>query len=243
MKITDLEIDGYGVWSGLRIERLSDALNVFYGPNEAGKTTLLAVHPLDALRLLAPAAAISAAGPRRPARRNGRRGRPARPLPDRPLRRSPRRRHARRATHAHRSRRHAAGRAFHQGAAVERRRAGVQQRVRRRPARDSGAGHAERHRGRRAALQPHGRTGSRVAGRGVAGIGSLAESHPRRRRRAVPGAFNCWPNAKSCGRKSRNSRAINRRYGHLAAERDQLHREVVARWRKRANRRGAACAA
>ena len=41
MKITNLEVDGYGVWSGLRIERLCDALNVFYGPNEAGKTTLL----------------------------------------------------------------------------------------------------------------------------------------------------------------------------------------------------------
>ena len=41
MKITDLEVDGYGVWSGLRIEKLSDALNVLYGPNEAGKTTLL----------------------------------------------------------------------------------------------------------------------------------------------------------------------------------------------------------
>ena len=41
MRITDLEVDGYGVWSGLRIEKLSDALNVLYGPNEAGKTTLL----------------------------------------------------------------------------------------------------------------------------------------------------------------------------------------------------------
>ena len=41
MKITNLDVEGYGVWSGLRIERFSDALNVFYGPNEAGKTTLL----------------------------------------------------------------------------------------------------------------------------------------------------------------------------------------------------------
>jgi uncharacterized protein YhaN len=41
MKITDLEVEGYGVWSGLRIEKLSDAINVLYGPNEAGKTTLL----------------------------------------------------------------------------------------------------------------------------------------------------------------------------------------------------------
>ncbi len=41
MKITDLEIEGYGVWSGLRIEKLGESLNVLYGPNEAGKTTLL----------------------------------------------------------------------------------------------------------------------------------------------------------------------------------------------------------
>ena len=40
MKITDLEIDGFGVWSGLKIEELSDRITVFYGPNEAGKTTL-----------------------------------------------------------------------------------------------------------------------------------------------------------------------------------------------------------
>ncbi len=41
MKITGLQIDGYGVWKGLTIESLSDELNVLYGPNEAGKTTLL----------------------------------------------------------------------------------------------------------------------------------------------------------------------------------------------------------
>ncbi|MEN6450592.1 MAG: AAA family ATPase [Thermoguttaceae bacterium] len=41
MRITDFSVDGYGVWSGLRVERLTDTLNVFYGPNEAGKTTLL----------------------------------------------------------------------------------------------------------------------------------------------------------------------------------------------------------
>ena len=40
MRITKLDIDGYGVWSGLRIQGLADAMNVFYGPNEAGKTTL-----------------------------------------------------------------------------------------------------------------------------------------------------------------------------------------------------------
>ncbi len=41
MKIANFDIEGYGVWSGLRVERLTDSLNVFYGPNEAGKTTLL----------------------------------------------------------------------------------------------------------------------------------------------------------------------------------------------------------
>jgi len=41
MKITGLEINGYGVWSGLKLEGMADGLNVLYGPNEAGKTTLL----------------------------------------------------------------------------------------------------------------------------------------------------------------------------------------------------------
>ena len=61
MNITALEIDGYGVWSGLKVERLADGLNVLYGPNEAGKTTLLQLRPLDALRLLARAAPLPAA--------------------------------------------------------------------------------------------------------------------------------------------------------------------------------------
>jgi uncharacterized protein YhaN len=41
LKIHALQIDGYGVWSNLKVERFSDGLNVLYGPNEAGKTTLL----------------------------------------------------------------------------------------------------------------------------------------------------------------------------------------------------------
>jgi len=41
MKITGLEIDGFGVWSGLKLEELAEGLNVVGGPNEAGKTTLL----------------------------------------------------------------------------------------------------------------------------------------------------------------------------------------------------------
>lgn len=41
MRITGLKVDGFGVWSGLELPELSDQLNVFYGPNEAGKTTLM----------------------------------------------------------------------------------------------------------------------------------------------------------------------------------------------------------
>ena len=41
MKVTGLHIDGYGVWSGLKLEGLGEGLNVLHGPNEAGKTTLL----------------------------------------------------------------------------------------------------------------------------------------------------------------------------------------------------------
>ena len=41
MKITDIRIDGFGVWNDLRLERLSPNLTAFYGANEAGKTTLM----------------------------------------------------------------------------------------------------------------------------------------------------------------------------------------------------------
>jgi len=41
MRITGLEIEGFGVWSGLKLEGLAEGLNVVGGPNEAGKTTLL----------------------------------------------------------------------------------------------------------------------------------------------------------------------------------------------------------
>jgi len=41
VKIDGIQIDGFGVWSGLALEDLSEGLNVFFGPNEAGKTTLL----------------------------------------------------------------------------------------------------------------------------------------------------------------------------------------------------------
>ncbi len=41
MKITDLQVDGFGVWKGLTVESLSDEVTVFCGYNEAGKTTLM----------------------------------------------------------------------------------------------------------------------------------------------------------------------------------------------------------
>lgn len=41
MKITDVRVDGFGVWSGLEVRDLSQNLTVFFGRNEAGKTTLM----------------------------------------------------------------------------------------------------------------------------------------------------------------------------------------------------------
>ncbi len=41
MKITRVEIDGFGVWRGLALGDLSERITVFYGANEAGKTTLM----------------------------------------------------------------------------------------------------------------------------------------------------------------------------------------------------------
>ncbi|MFN6162063.1 MAG: ATP-binding protein, partial [Planctomycetota bacterium] len=41
MKIRDIQIDGFGVWSGLAVDSMPDGMTVFYGPNEAGKTTLM----------------------------------------------------------------------------------------------------------------------------------------------------------------------------------------------------------
>ncbi|MFK7735973.1 MAG: AAA family ATPase [Pirellulaceae bacterium] len=41
MKIKDIQIDGFGVWSGLTVHSMPDNMTVFYGPNEAGKTTLM----------------------------------------------------------------------------------------------------------------------------------------------------------------------------------------------------------
>jgi uncharacterized protein YhaN len=41
MRIKDVQIDGFGVWSNLTVHSMPDTMTVFYGPNEAGKTTLM----------------------------------------------------------------------------------------------------------------------------------------------------------------------------------------------------------
>jgi len=41
MKIKEVQIDGFGVWSGMSVHSMPDSMTVFYGPNEAGKTTLM----------------------------------------------------------------------------------------------------------------------------------------------------------------------------------------------------------
>src|SRR5947208_5284188 len=41
MRIKSIDIDGFGVWHALKLEELSDHATVIYGPNEAGKTTLM----------------------------------------------------------------------------------------------------------------------------------------------------------------------------------------------------------
>jgi uncharacterized protein YhaN len=42
MKIENIHVDGFGVWNDRQWERLGPGLNVFHGPNETGKTTLMA---------------------------------------------------------------------------------------------------------------------------------------------------------------------------------------------------------
>ncbi|MEX2357485.1 MAG: AAA family ATPase [Pirellulaceae bacterium] len=41
MQLTQVQIDGFGVWHGLDIEELSPSMTVMFGHNEAGKSTLL----------------------------------------------------------------------------------------------------------------------------------------------------------------------------------------------------------
>ena len=42
MRIRSFHIDGFGIHRDFRLDELSPGLTVFYGPNEAGKSTLLA---------------------------------------------------------------------------------------------------------------------------------------------------------------------------------------------------------
>lgn len=41
MRIKDIQVDGFGVWSGLSVDSVPESMTLFYGPNEAGKTTLM----------------------------------------------------------------------------------------------------------------------------------------------------------------------------------------------------------
>ncbi len=42
MRIQGIEVDGFGIWTGLRLHGIgAEGLGVIFGPNEAGKTTLL----------------------------------------------------------------------------------------------------------------------------------------------------------------------------------------------------------
>ena len=41
MKITDIHVDGFGVWNTMSVDELSDGVTLFFGRNEAGKTTLM----------------------------------------------------------------------------------------------------------------------------------------------------------------------------------------------------------
>ncbi len=41
MRVKDIQVDGFGVWSGLAVDSIPDTMTLFYGPNEAGKTTLM----------------------------------------------------------------------------------------------------------------------------------------------------------------------------------------------------------
>jgi len=41
MKVKDIQVDGFGVWSGLAVDSIPESMTLFYGPNEAGKTTLM----------------------------------------------------------------------------------------------------------------------------------------------------------------------------------------------------------
>ena len=41
MRIKDIEVDGFGIWNSVKLQELPPGVTVLYGPNEAGKTTLM----------------------------------------------------------------------------------------------------------------------------------------------------------------------------------------------------------
>jgi len=41
VKITDVQVDGFGIWKDLSVNELPDRMTIFFGRNEAGKTTLM----------------------------------------------------------------------------------------------------------------------------------------------------------------------------------------------------------
>ncbi|MGI9516672.1 MAG: AAA family ATPase [Pirellulaceae bacterium] len=41
MRLNDIQVDGFGVWKGLTVDNLDQGMTLFYGRNEAGKTTLM----------------------------------------------------------------------------------------------------------------------------------------------------------------------------------------------------------
>ena len=41
MRLTEIKIDRFGVWRDLRVPLSESGISVFYGPNEAGKSTLM----------------------------------------------------------------------------------------------------------------------------------------------------------------------------------------------------------
>ncbi len=41
MRLNDIQIDGFGIWKGLTVDNVSTGMTLFFGHNEAGKTTLM----------------------------------------------------------------------------------------------------------------------------------------------------------------------------------------------------------
>ncbi len=157
MKLIDAHIDGFGVWSDLSLADLSPQCTVFYGPNEAGKTTLLEFLR-RAVRIFArPYGPLFATGPRHSRRRivNSRHARRG------PLAHLPSRTRSASAGQCHRRscRRHGARRCAVKSPAARRRRGDVSKRLCRRSAGSAGIGYAFQFRCRPLAVWYHSRYG------------------------------------------------------------------------------------